>query len=252
MENLSPVLAQRLKDLRESRGLTLAALSKALTEEYGIQISKESLTNYEVVDSFHSKARKNEGMSVKYLRCLADFYCVSTDYLLGITDIPNTDTDMQAVHKFTGLSAGAIAKLQNIYDENRKTAFSDIISLLIEDSNAEYFIFLVGELISLTFDNSGHKLIHVDVDDSRMVAYKEKLLNSMLQINFTERIPEISREYRQQFATSPAQRRKLFDEFIQELHQRQTNGELTESEYKTMVSAWFKEVSNNGQHHKNS
>lgn len=250
MEDLSPILAQRLKSLRESRGLTLAGLSKALTEKYGIQISKESLTNYEVAADFHSKARKNEGMSVKYLRCLADFYSVSADYLLGITDIPNTDTNMQAVHKFTGLSAGAIAKLQNIYDENRKTAFSDIISLLIEDFNAEYFLSVVSDLISMSFDSSGHELIHIDIDDSRMVAYKEKLLNTMLQINFTERIPEISKEYRRQFALSPIQRRKIFDEFIRELAQKQVSGKLTEQEYKALVSVWFKEVNNNGQHQK--
>lgn len=115
MEDLSPVLAKRLKELRESRGLTLAGLSKALTEKYGIQISKESLTNYEVVDSFHSKARKNEGMSVKYLRCLADFYDVSTDYLLGLIDPDNSTADekLRMVSEYTGLSNKAIQNLRD-------------------------------------------------------------------------------------------------------------------------------------------
>lgn len=116
MEDLSPVLAKRLKELRESRGLTLAGLSKALTEKYGIQISKESLTNYEVVDSFHSKARKNEGMSVKYLRCLADFYGVSTDYLLGLTDPDNSTADkkLRMISEYTGLSNKAISRLHEL------------------------------------------------------------------------------------------------------------------------------------------
>lgn len=111
MEDISSVFAQRLKSLRESRGLTLAGLSKALTEKYGIQISKESLTNYEVVDSFHSKARKNEGMSVKYLRCLADFYGVTTDYLLGRTKAKTWDEKILKIQTMTGLNEYSAARL---------------------------------------------------------------------------------------------------------------------------------------------
>lgn len=121
MEDLSPVLAQRLKSLRESQGLTLAGLSKALTEKYGIQISKESLTNYEVVDSFHSKARKNEGMSVKYLRCLADFYGVTTDYLLGRTEAKTWNEDILKIQTMTGLneySAARLSEYQKAVTEN--------------------------------------------------------------------------------------------------------------------------------------
>ena len=230
-EKLSTPLARRLNELITD--------ANALKDHLGV--SAQAVNQYRL-----GLARP----SLENLCKIAGFYGVSTDYLLGITDIPNTDTNIQAVHKFTGLSAGAIAKLQNIYNENRKTAFSDIISLLIEDFNAEYFLSIVGDLISLSFDNSGHELIHIDIDDSRMVAYKEKLLNTMLQINFTERIPEISKEYRRQFALSPIQRRKIFDEFIRELTQRQVNGQLTEQEYNTLVSAWFKEVNGNGQHQK--
>lgn len=112
MESFSPVLAKRLKELREDKGLTLAALSKTLTKQYGIQISKESLTNYEVAEeSCHSKAKKNEGMSVKYLRCLADFYGVSSDYLLGLTDIPTIKPDIQSACLTTGLSEEAVHSL---------------------------------------------------------------------------------------------------------------------------------------------
>lgn len=113
MDNLSFVLAQHLKELRKSRGLSYAELSKVLQEKYEIQISKESLTNYEVSDANHTKARKNEGMSVKYLYYLADFYQVTTDYLLGIAKEPRRDESIQAVCKFTGLSANAVHAIKN-------------------------------------------------------------------------------------------------------------------------------------------
>lgn len=52
-------------------------------DKYGINISVDSLKNYEVSKVPHAKAYKNEGMRVEYLRCLADFYGVSADYILG-------------------------------------------------------------------------------------------------------------------------------------------------------------------------
>lgn len=158
MESLSPVLAKRLKELREKKGLTLAALSKALMEQYGIQISKESLTNYEVTDSFHTKARKNEGMSVKYLRCLADFYSVSSDYLLGLTDIPNADPNTQTVHKFIGLSGEAIDFLRLSHRKNPIYLRNDAISFLLEN---ERFQLLLDMIIG--FGTSRGKKIPYDV-----------------------------------------------------------------------------------------
>lgn len=159
MENLSPILAKRLKRLREDKGLTLAALSKTLTERYDIQISKESLTNYEVAEeSCHSKAKKNEGMSVKYLRCLADFYGVSSDYLLGLTDIPSADPNTQTVHKFIGLSGEAIDFLRLSHRKNPIYLRNDAISFLLEN---ERFQLLLDMIIG--FGTSRGKKIPYDV-----------------------------------------------------------------------------------------
>lgn len=89
MSNESSILmAQRLKDLRKEKNISHVSLSNAIKEKYGIEISRDSLMSYEVSDPNHTKAYKNEGMRVEYLRCLADFYGVSSDYLLGLTDDP--------------------------------------------------------------------------------------------------------------------------------------------------------------------
>lgn len=85
----SLIMAQRLKNLRTERGLSHESLRKALMEKYEIDISIDSLKNYEVSKAQHAKAYKNEGMRVEYLRCLADFYGVSSDYLLGFSDDPS-------------------------------------------------------------------------------------------------------------------------------------------------------------------
>lgn len=106
----SSVMAERLKQLRKAKGLSHDKLSDALANRYGISISKDSLMNYEVSNRFHTRKGSNKGMRVEYLRYFSDFYNVSTDYLLGLTDIKATNEDVQAVCRVTGL------KEDNIYD----------------------------------------------------------------------------------------------------------------------------------------
>lgn len=120
------VMAERLKQLRESKGLSHEKLSKALLDQYGVKISSDSLINYEVADSCHTKAYKNQGMRVEYLRCLADFYDVSTDYLLGITNTKSNDASVQKMVSLTGLSEQSIeylAEMNNIRNRNAITPF---------------------------------------------------------------------------------------------------------------------------------
>lgn len=45
---------------------------------------------------------------------IADFYKVSIDYLLGLSDIKNVDADLQASCKYTGLSEKAIKFIHNL------------------------------------------------------------------------------------------------------------------------------------------
>ena len=48
-------------------------------------------------------------MRIEYLRCFADFYCVSTDYLLGLTETRSTNTTVQAITNATGLSEDVVS-----------------------------------------------------------------------------------------------------------------------------------------------
>lgn len=123
----SIVMAERIKTLREKRGLSHERLSKAIKEKYGIEISSDSLMNYEVSDENHTKFGKNRGMRVQYLCCLSDFYGVSSDYILGMSDIKTPDTNAQSAIEYTGLSEGNI-KMLHYFKENARS------SLVVERS----------------------------------------------------------------------------------------------------------------------
>ena len=87
--NCSILMARRLRELRQKRGLTFEGLRNELLQYTGVDISIESLKNYEVSQENHPRAFRNEGMRAELVRALATYYGVTSDYLLGISDEPD-------------------------------------------------------------------------------------------------------------------------------------------------------------------
>lgn len=74
------IFGKRLKMLRTDMKITLKELALALTVKYNIKTSYGSLANYE---------RGFRVPELSMLTCIADYFDVSNDYLLGATDIKN-------------------------------------------------------------------------------------------------------------------------------------------------------------------
>lgn len=66
------LLPKRLRELREIKGVSQAEVAKFLG------IERASYTAYE----------SGTSRPVRYMDKLADYFCVSVDYLLGLSDIP--------------------------------------------------------------------------------------------------------------------------------------------------------------------
>ena len=103
-EEQSVKMGKRLKALREEtplngKKMSHEKLKEKLKEIYGVEISRDSLMNYEVSDVNHSKFGTNLKMNVEYLNCLSSFYGVSTDYLLGRSDAKTANEDIQVVRQ---------------------------------------------------------------------------------------------------------------------------------------------------------
>ena len=74
-EEQSVKMGKRLKALREEtplngKKMSHEKLKEKLKEIYGVEISRDSLMNYEVSDVNHSKFGTNLKMNVEYLNCL--------------------------------------------------------------------------------------------------------------------------------------------------------------------------------------
>lgn len=138
-------MATRLKDLRNERKLSHAKLSDALKEKYGISISKDSLIAYEVTSQVHAKAGANQGMRAEYLRCLADFYGVSTDYILGIESIRSPDSEVRTSAKCTGLTEENTVYLRAICTQCKKSGAN-------VNNFSRYELMLINSFIELCND----------------------------------------------------------------------------------------------------
>lgn len=132
--SFSFVTALRLKQLREEKGLSHQKLSEALSEQFDVTVSRDSLMNYEVATPNHSSAYKNLGMRIEYLHALASFYGVSADYLLGFTDVRAPFADTRAIVSKTGLTeenVRALEVMQEIPMQANLDMANDFLTLLV-------------------------------------------------------------------------------------------------------------------------
>lgn len=88
---------ERLRELRTARNITQVELARNLS------VSKQSVSNWE---------NDNILPSIEMLVKIADYFSVSTDYLLGLDD--------KKYLEITGLSESNIAHLQQIINDMAK------------------------------------------------------------------------------------------------------------------------------------
>ena len=89
----------RLKRLRESKKLSHDKLSDEIEDRYGVHIDKKTLINYEKAETLSSTPDAVKGMNITRLTALADYYGVSTDYLLGVSDCPSIRKDVKVIQR---------------------------------------------------------------------------------------------------------------------------------------------------------
>ena len=99
---------ERLEDLRKEKKLSFEQLSKQLAER-GVNISHTNLKNYEINDPVHPLYGRTRSMSIEYLVAFADFYDVSVEYLLGLSN--SRKREYHDISEQLNLSDGAIEEL---------------------------------------------------------------------------------------------------------------------------------------------
>ena len=97
---------ERLEDLRKEKKLSFEQLSKQLAER-GVNISHTNLKHYEITDPIHPLYGRTRSMSIEYLTAFADFYDVSVEYLLGLSNSRKKEYFVPRAGRLAGVSGAA-------------------------------------------------------------------------------------------------------------------------------------------------
>lgn len=121
-------VGERITVLREAQGLSQRDLSDELAK-LGLVVRRETITQWE---------NGTRDLKTEYLAKLSEFFGVSADWLLGLTDAP--ERTPAAVDEL-GLSADAVDRLQMLHNvsqvppESQRYSRSALLSDLLEDED---------------------------------------------------------------------------------------------------------------------
>lgn len=114
MENktCSEIFSERLTELRQQHNETSRDLARAL------DVSFSAISNYQL---------GKRTPDIVFLQKVAQHFNVTTDYLLGLSDVKSTEQDMKTVCELTGLSEEAIYSLYEMTKSGNRALYSSYI-----------------------------------------------------------------------------------------------------------------------------
>lgn len=175
-EKYNATFPTRLRELLAPKGVTITALADKL------EISRQAVSQYQ------------DGSTQPNLQCLAEiakYFGVSTDWLLGLTDMRTPNMDVRAIANYTHLSDKAIERLNSLTAIEGGDLYLIMLSTMIESpelyrliGQIRYYIdrLAVYEASSkddpAAFDEAEYKI----TSERYGVTYSfEKLLNDVLE-----------------------------------------------------------------------
>lgn len=127
--NATEVFAQRLRLCRQRKGISLQKAAEALGA------TAQSLSLYE---------KGQRTINIDLLKRVAEYFGVTSDYLIGLSDAATTDTDLKAVCDYTGLSEKStnllylLNQIKQLAIEEFHPALIDVIDMYLSKMDSEH------------------------------------------------------------------------------------------------------------------
>lgn len=185
MNNLSmKYTGEIIKKLREEKGESQEQLATAIHAP-----NRETITRWE---------NGSRDLKREHIIALAKHFNVSSDYLLGLSDIPSADTDIQTACKTTGLNEEAIKNLISEIERWKEYAmndfeiqkYMDIRNSIISSGEFNCLVFVCWSL----FERSTKCLTFLELPASELLEVAEKMKISdiaLCRYIFQQLLPDI-------------------------------------------------------------
>ncbi len=184
-------LAERLCVCLDNKGWKAIDLAKEA------KISKSSVSTYMSGD---------QCPSISLIVKLAEALKVSTDFLLGLSDLESPKEDLKTVYKLTGLSDEAIIALKEIYDMSKqedqeqkefkpyKRAYNTINYLLANENRYNLFIFLANYLFFKDINRNAFELQKKSNADNIPIEQNLTILEDVQKVELDKLLYKIKEE----------------------------------------------------------
>ena len=184
-------LAERLCVCLDNKGWKAIDLAKEA------KISKSSVSTYMSGD---------QCPSISLIVKLAEALKVSTDFLLGLSDLESPEEDLKTVYKLTGLSDEAIIALKEIYDMSKqedqeqkefkpyKRAYNTINYLLANENRYNLFIFLANYLFFKDINRNAFELQKKSNADNIPIEQNLTILEDVQKVELDKLLYKIKEE----------------------------------------------------------
>lgn len=179
------LLGKRIERLRIEKGLTQEELGKIF------QVKRETVSYWE-----HGYREIKASQLVE----LAKFFDVSTDYLLGVSDIKDYDVDLKAASQYLGISEKATRDLrENIsmmfefksfygdYDKRLLEAYTHKTIDSFFSTDIEFFRKLIGQIVTIRelqdmdiIRKQGMKIAYPENKYNEKIEYEEFVTNKLV------------------------------------------------------------------------
>jgi len=174
-------IGKKIRELRETKGLTQLELSKDLN------VARQTVAQWE---------NEERDLKTGAIIALSKYFNVTADYLLGLSDVATVETDLAAVCEYTNFSEKSIKTLhiwaKNDLDIFDYEAYTDFIDTLI--SNEIIYTKLVDEFSKYMLSVETCRLLELE-NSNIDFAERNKLTIKISSDGVRAEINEIKDEY---------------------------------------------------------
>ena len=186
-DNYTGVFPSRLRKLIEARGTTITALAKEL------KISRQAVSQY---------ADGSAQPNIEKIALIARFFNVSSDYLIGLSDLEVVNIKTREICEKTGLSEASINRLMSAV-KRKKTTWAAVINQfllqprILDALHAYLFIkvdsFAVIEDSKISDDRLG-MIALVDDEAGRCAVMTPDMMDGAMQIEIQKELFDLKQQ----------------------------------------------------------
>ena len=148
------------------------------------EVAKETGVTKSLIEDIESTVGTPRNVGYLTVKKLAQYYGVSSDYLLGLTDTPSVKEDIQVVCKTTGLSEDAIGYLKRATNEHYEDRRM-VLSALLENYDFYHLLGIIYECSEAI--SPREEIFKIPVDD-RFPNHSSKEIFEALAVNWTAKV----------------------------------------------------------------